>query len=109
MMSSQRAHQDSDPPVTLTVLLQEMGQLETQLSRFEIRFGVKSAEFYQAMQSGELGAFDALDEYRLEFIEWLALYKTWLSLEVKYRQLIAHQPVAVHIKTALGRNINDYV
>jgi hypothetical protein len=40
--------------------------------------------------------------YRLEFIEWLALYKTWLSLEAKYRQLIARQPVAIHIKTALA-------
>jgi hypothetical protein len=93
----------------LKALIQEMSRFERQLSHFEIRFGVKSAEFYQAMQSGELAAFDALDAYRLEFIEWLALYKTWLSLEAKYRQLIARQPVAVHIKTALGRNINDYV
>lgn len=108
-MSSQLVHQNPDPPVTLTVLLQEMGQLENQLSHFEIRFGVKSAEFYQAMQSGELAAFDALDAYRLEFIEWLALYKTWLNLDAKYRQLIARQPVAVHIKTALGRDVNDFV
>ena len=108
-MSSQLAHKNPDSPVTLTVLLQEMGQVEGQLSRFEIRFGVRSAEFCQAMQSGELTVFDALDAYRLEFIEWLALYKTWLSLEAKYRQLIARQPVAVHIKTALGRNVNDFV
>jgi len=31
------------------------------------------------MNAGELAEFDALDDYRMEFIEWLALYKTWLS------------------------------
>jgi hypothetical protein len=29
----------------------------------------------------------------------LALYKSWLSLNEKYRQLISRQPVAVQIKT----------
>ncbi len=86
----------------LKILLQDMLGLETELSRFETHFGVKSAEFYQAMTDGELEEFDALDEYRMEFIEWQALYKTWLSLETKYRQLIARQPVAIQIKTALA-------
>jgi len=48
-----------------------------------------------------LEEFDALDEHRMEFIEWLALYKTWLSLDEKYHQLIARQPVALQIKTNL--------
>jgi hypothetical protein len=86
----------------LKTLLQDMGQLETELKRFETHFGVKSAEFHQAMTSGELEEFDALDEYRMEFIEWLALYKTWLSLDAKYQELIARQSVAVQIKTALA-------
>ena len=47
------------------------------------------------MMRGDLEAFDALDEYRMVFIEWLSLYKTWLSLDEKYRQLIDRQPVAV--------------
>jgi len=65
---------------------------------------VKSSDFFQAITSGELDEFDALDEYRMEFVEWLALYKTWLSLNEKYRQLISRQPVAIQIKTAvLGR------
>jgi hypothetical protein len=87
----------------LIALIQEMNRLESQLSRFEMRFGVKSAEFHQAMLAGELDEFDALDEHRLEFIEWLALYKTWLSLNSKYRQLVARQPVVIHIKTVLAR------
>jgi len=82
-------------------LLEDMERLETALHRFEIRFGVRSPDFYAAMTQGALEEFDALDEYRMEFIEWLALYKTWLSLDEKYRQLIARQPVAIQIKSNL--------
>lgn len=66
-------------------LVQDMTQLEHEFSRFEKRFGVKSADFYKAITAGELDEFDALDEYRMEFIEWLALYKTWLSLNETYQ------------------------
>ena len=83
----------------LKSLIQDMSRLEAEFRRFEEKFGVKSAEFYRAINNGELDEFDALDEYRMEFIEWLALYKTWLSLNEKYRQLISRQPVAVQIKT----------
>jgi hypothetical protein len=85
----------------LKALISDMSQLEAQLSRFEKKFGVKSEDFYQAITAGQLDEFDALDEYRMEFVEWLALYKTWLSLDEKYRQLIARQPVAIQIKTAV--------
>ncbi len=64
--------------------------------------GVKSPEFYQAITSGELDEFDALDDYRMEFIEWLSLYKTLMSLDESYRQLITRQPVAVQIKSVLA-------
>jgi hypothetical protein len=82
-------------------LVKDIGRLEMELHRFETRFGVKSQDFYTAMMQGELEEFDALDEHRMEFIEWLALYKTWLSLDEKYHQLIARQPVALQIKTNL--------
>jgi hypothetical protein len=85
----------------LRQLISDMTQLETELSRFEQKFGVKSNDFHQAITTGELDEFDALDEYRMEFVEWLALYKIWISLNEKYRQLIARQPVAVQIKTAV--------
>jgi hypothetical protein len=86
----------------LKELIQDMAKLETELRRFEERFGVKSSEFYGAITAGELDEFDELDEYRMEFIEWLALYKTWLSLDEKYQQLIARQPIAIQIKTAIA-------
>ena len=82
-------------------LIEDMSRLETELHKFETRFGVKSADFYEAMTRGELEEFDALDEYRMEFIEWLALYKTWLSLNDKYHQLVAREPVALQIKVNL--------
>jgi hypothetical protein len=78
-----------------------MVQLESELGDFEIRFGVKSHDFYAAMMRGDLEQFDALDEHRRDFIEWLSLYKTWLNLEETYRQLIGRQPVALHIKANL--------
>ena len=81
--------------------LNDMGRLESDLRRFEARFGVKSKDFYEAIQRGDLEEFDALDDYRMEFVEWLALYKTWTSLDDKYRQLVARQPVALQIKTNL--------
>lgn len=86
----------------LKELIQDMTKLEMELRRFEEKFGVKSYEFYRAITAGELEEFDDLDEYRMEFIEWLALYKTWLSLDEKYQQLIGRQPIAIQIKTAIA-------
>ena len=86
---------------TLNVLLQDMSRLEAELSRFETRFGVKSQDFHAAITRGDLEDLDALDEYRMEFVEWEALYKTWLSLDEKYQQLISRQPVALQIKANL--------
>jgi len=86
---------------TLKILLQDLVKLQSELSQFETRFGVRSADFYTALNRGDLEEFDELDGYRVEFIEWAALYKTWLSLDEKYRQLISRQPVALQIKDNL--------
>ncbi len=86
----------------LTELVEDLTRIETELMRYEKKFGVKSPEFYQAITSGELDEFDALDDFRMEFIEWLSLYKTRMSLNESYRQLITRQPVAVQIKSVLA-------
>jgi hypothetical protein len=86
---------------SLSKLVRDLNKLEAQLGHFETKYGVKSADFYGAMTRGDLEEFDALDEYRMEFIEWLALYKTWLSLDGKYHQLIDRQPVVLQIKANL--------
>jgi hypothetical protein len=88
--------------MSLNELLKDMRQLEAELGRFEVKFGVKSHDFYTAMMRGDLEEFDALDEFRMEFIEWLALYETWLSLDEKYRQLIARQPAAMRLRLQLA-------
>ncbi len=82
-------------------LLSDMRQLENELANFEAQFGVRSSDFYQAIMAGDLEEFDTLDDYRMTFIEWLSLYKTWLSLNDKYHQLLSRQPVALQIKTNL--------
>ena len=82
-------------------LIQDMSRLETELHKFETRFGVKSPDFYEAMMRGDMEEFDALDEYRMVFVEWMALYKTWLSLNEKYHQLVEREPVALQIKANL--------
>lgn len=87
--------------MALNDLLKDMGRLEAKLQRFEAKFGVKSQDFHTAMLRGELEEFDALDDYRMEFVEWLALYKTWTSFDERYRQLMIRQPVALQIKTNL--------
>ncbi|MDM8559658.1 hypothetical protein [Candidatus Parabeggiatoa sp. HSG14] len=81
----------------LAELIHDMSKLNLELSDFEQKFGVKSPEFYQAITKGELEEFD----YRLEFIEWLSLYKIWLSLNEKYQQLVTRQPIAISIKTTV--------
>jgi len=91
----------ASPMSSLSILVQDMSRLEAQLSSFETKFGVKSSDFSKAMLAGELDEFDALDDYRMEFIEWLALYKTWSSLNEKYHQLLTRQPVAIQIKANL--------
>ena len=72
---------------SLSELLSDMSKLQTQLSRFETQFGVKSQDLNAAMSRGDLEEFDALDDYRMDLVEWLALYKTWLSLDRKRRVL----------------------
>lgn len=86
----------------LKELIEDIAGIETELMRYEKKFGVKSPEFYKAVTSGELDKFDALDDFRMEFIEWLSLYKIRMSLDESYRQLITRQPVAVQIKSVLA-------
>ena len=44
---------------SLSELLSDMSKLQTQLSRFETQFGVKSQDFYAAMNRGDLEEFGA--------------------------------------------------
>lgn len=76
-----RKRSDTKLMTTPTAPITDINTLKAQLSHFETRFGMKSQEFYRAIMAGELEEFDALDDYRMTFINWLALYKTWISLD----------------------------
>ena len=85
----------------LRELINDIVSIEKQMRRFETKYGVLSNEFYQAFTSGELSEFDAYDEYRMEFIEWAALYQTWQKLAQEYQQLSTQQPAAARIRLQL--------
>lgn len=86
----------------LRQLIEDMSRIESHLINYEKKFGVRSKEFYQTITSGEPEEFDAPDDYRMEFIEWLSFCKTLINMKESYRQLIMRQPVTVQIKTALA-------
>ncbi len=82
-------------------LVNDIIAIEERLRHFESKYGVLSQEFYQAFTSGELSEFDAYDEYRMDFLEWAALYQTRQKLEREYQQLSARYPAAQRIRLQL--------
>ena len=73
-------------------LLRELHWLEWQLRAFEDKYNVRSQDFYEAMESGQLSEFDDGDDPRFQdFLEWHGLYKVWLRREKKYRTSLSHK------------------
>ncbi len=58
-------------------LVIEMKMLERRLTLYEEKYGVLSADFYQALMDGQLNDFDEFDETRLDFSKWKGIYETW--------------------------------
>ncbi len=87
--------------IKLRELINDIVTIEKQMRCFETKYGVLSNEFYQAFTSGELSEFDASDEYRMEFIEWAALYQIQQKLAQEYQQLSIQQPAATRIRLQL--------
>lgn len=80
-------------------LLREIHWLEWQLRAFEDKYGVRSADFYQAMESGQLADFDDIDDPRFrDFLEWHGLYKVWLRREGAYRKLLSRQSLVEQLR-----------
>lgn len=57
-------------------LVIEMKLLERRLTLYEEKYGVLSEDFYAALMSGKLGAYDAYDETRADFSRWKGIYET---------------------------------
>ena len=74
-------------------LVIEMKLLERRFSLYEEKYGVLSADFYDALMSGKLADYDAYDETRADFSRWKGIYETWLRRERTYAQQIQQRGV----------------
>ena len=67
-------------------LAQQRDELGAELTNFEQRYGMSSADFYAKFEHGELG--DAID-----FFEWSAAWQMYNSA-LKYLQVLSAEPTA---------------
>ncbi len=74
-------------------LVIEMKLLERRFSLYEERYGILSADFYDALVSGKLADYDAYDETRADFSRWKGIYRTWRRRERAYTQQIQQHSV----------------
>jgi hypothetical protein len=75
-------------------LVIEMKLLERRLSLYEEKYGILSADFYDALMSGTLADYDAYDETRADFSRWKGIYETWLRRKDAYAQKIQQRDIA---------------
>ena len=59
-------------------LVIEMKLIERRLTLYEEKYGILSADFYDALISGQLERFDEYDETSADFSRWKGIYETWL-------------------------------
>ena len=86
----------------LQQLIREIHWIEWQLRTFEDRYGLRSQDFYEAMESGQLSEFDdGEDPHFHDFLEWHGLYKVWLRREQAYRELLKQQPLSDQLRRTL--------
>jgi len=69
-------------------LVIEMKLIERRISLYEEKYGILSADFYNAFMSGQLAKYDAYDETRADFSRWKGIYETWLRRKQAYAQQI---------------------
>jgi len=65
----------------LILLILDLQGIEDRLREFERKYRLRSNEFYRLVRAGRIAQ-------RLELIEWLGLYETFLARESEYRQLL---------------------
>ena len=69
-------------------LVIEMKLLERRLTLYEEKYGVLSADFYNALMAGDLDEYDEYDETRTDFSRWKGIFETWKRRKQAYDQLI---------------------
>ncbi|MBI4674325.1 MAG: hypothetical protein HY741_22000 [Chloroflexi bacterium] len=75
-------------------LVIEMKLLERRLTLYEEKYGVLSEDFYAALMSGKLGAYDAYDETRADFSRWKGIYETLRRRRDAYRKQLEGRELA---------------
>ena len=75
-------------------LVIEMKLLERRLTLYEEKYGVLSEDFYAALTSGELSAYDAYDESRADFSRWKGIYETLGRRKDSYRKQLEGRDLA---------------
>ena len=74
-------------------LVIEMKLIERRISLYEEKYGILSADFYDAFMSGQLAEYDTYDETRADFSRWKGIYETWLRRKQAYAQQIQRHGV----------------
>lgn len=88
--------------MTLQQLLREIHWIEWQLRAFEDKYGVRSQEFFRAMEAGELAEFDDGESQSYQdFLEWHGLHKVWLRREHTYNEMLRRQPLVEQLRHTL--------
>lgn len=75
-------------------LVIEMKVLERRLTLYEEKYGILSADFYNALMTGKLERFDEYDETRTDFSRWKGMYETWLRRHQSYAGQIKQLDIA---------------
>ena len=75
-------------------LVIEMKLLERRLTLYEEKYGVLSEDFYAALISGGLSAYDAFDESRADFSRWKGIYETLRRRMDAYRKQLEGRELA---------------
>jgi hypothetical protein len=75
-------------------LVIEMKLLERRATLYEEKYGVLSEDFYAALMSGALAAYDAYDESRADFSRWKGIYETLGRRKDAYRKQLEGRDLA---------------
>jgi len=75
--------------LTLREILADIHALEEEMIDFERKYGLRSEIFYAAYIRGEELEDDS---WVLDFGEWASVYRTWLTRQAEYRNILSlHQ------------------
>lgn len=75
-------------------LVIEMKYLERRMTPYEEKYGILSEDFYAALMSGKLAAYDDYDETRTDFSRWKGIYETWTRRKKAYTRQLQQRNLA---------------